>query len=51
MSEAEIADESQRIIKSLYRQLYAAEQLIEELTRQRDQARGLAITYLDEVQK
>ena len=51
MSEAEIVDESQRLIKSLYRQLYAAEQLIEELTRQRDQARGLAAQYLNEVPK
>ena len=51
MSESEVADESQRIIKSLYRQLYAAEQLIEEITRQRDQARGLAAAYLAEVPK
>lgn len=42
--------EAQRQMESLYRQLYAAEQLVEELERQRDQARGLAMAYLDQVQ-
>ena len=51
MSEAAVAMEAQLQIKSLYRQLYAAEQLIEELERQRDQARSLAMAYLDEVQQ
>ena len=51
VSEAEVATEAQRQIASLYRQLYAAEQLIEELERQRDQARSLAMAYLDEVPK
>ena len=49
MSEAAVAVEAQRQIESLYRQLHDAEQLIEELERQRDQARGLAMAYLDEV--
>ena len=49
MSEAEVAKEAQLQIESLYRQLYAAEKLIEELERQRDQARRLAMAYLDEV--
>ena len=51
MSEAAVAVEAQRQIENLYRQLHAAEQLIEELERQRDQARGLAMAYLDEVPK
>ena len=51
MSEAKVATEAQRQIESLYRQLYAAEKLIEELERQRDQARSLAMAYLDEVPK
>jgi len=41
--------EAQRQIERLYRDLYAAEQLVEELTRQRDQARDLAVAYLTEV--
>ena len=49
MSEAEVAMEAQRQIQSLYRNLYEAEQLVEELTRQRDQARRLAMQLLDEV--
>ena len=49
MSEAAVAMEAQRQIESLYRNLYEAEQLVEELTRQRDQARRLAMQLLDEV--
>ena len=49
MSEAEVAIEAQRQIESLYRQLFEAERLVEELTRQRDQARDLAVAYLNEV--
>ena len=41
--------EAQRQIERIYRDLYAAEQLVEELTRQRDQARRLAMQLLDEV--
>ncbi len=44
MSEAEVAMEAQLQIESLYRQLYAAEKLIEELERQRDQARSLVVS-------
>lgn len=44
-------DELALKVESLYRQLYAAEQLIQELERQRDQARALAMAYLDEVPK
>ena len=44
-------DELALKVESLYRQLYAAEQLIQELERQRDQARGLAMAYLDQVPK
>ncbi len=36
--------EAQLQIESLYRQLYAAEKLIEELERQRDQARSLVVS-------
>jgi hypothetical protein len=39
-------DELALKVESLYRQLYAAEQLIQELERQRDQARALAMAYL-----
>ena len=49
MSEAEVAAAAQRELASVYRNLYAAEQLVEELTRQRDQARRLAMQLLDEV--
>ena len=49
MSEAAVAMEAQRQIERIYRDLYAAEQLVEELTRQRDQARRLAMQLLDEV--
>ena len=49
MSEAEVAAAAQRELASVYRNLYAAEQLVEELTRQRDQARDLAVAYLNEV--
>ena len=49
MSEAEVAAAAQRELESVYRNLYEAERLIEELQRQRDQARRLAMQLLDEV--